>query len=148
VNKFLFEKDITEKEAQETLNMKFEIEKNLKYSKDKINIKLASGSMMDAEFITQLYILKEKLRESSMLKAMDILKNTYPFFERLKELYLYLRSLETSLRLKREGSTSTLSIMDFGEKTFNETKDVMKEIRSIFLENINKSFATNLTHII
>lgn len=148
VNKFLFEKDITEKEAQETLNMKFEIEKNLKYSKDKINIKLASGSMMDAEFITQLYILKEKLREPSMLKAMDILKNTYPFFERLKELYLYLRSLETSLRLKREGSTSTLSIMDFGEKTFNETKDVMKEIRSIFLENINKSFATNLTYII
>jgi len=96
--------------------MKFEIEKNLKYSKDKINIKLASGSMMDAEFITQLYILKEKLREPSMLKSMDILKNTYPFFERLKELYLYLRSLETSLRLKREGSTSTLSIMDFGEK--------------------------------
>jgi len=136
VNNFLFGKDITEKEAQETLNMKMEIERNLKYSKDKINIKLGAGSMMDAEFITQLYILKEKLRETSMLKAMETLESKYPFFKRLKELYLYLRGLETSIRLKREGSSSTLSYIDFGEDTFNKTKEIMREIRSIFLENI------------
>ena len=135
-NKFLFEKDITKKEAEETLNMKLEIEKNLKYMKDRINIKLGAGSMMDAEFITQFYILKEKLREPSMLKAMETLAKLYPFFSRLKELYLYLRSLETSIRLKKEGSSSMLGPAELGKDEFEKAKETMKEIRSIFLENL------------
>jgi len=134
---FLFGKDITKEDADQTLSMKFEIEKNLKYSKDKLNIKLGPGSMMDAEFITQFYILKEKLKEPSMLKAMDTLKEKYPFFEKLKELYLYLRGLETSIRLKKEGSSSNLGITDFDKETFEYTKTLMKEIRDIFLKNIN-----------
>lgn len=135
-NKFLYEKPLTDDNVSETINMKFEIEKNLKYYKDKINIKLSAGSMMDAEFITQFYILKEKIREPSMLKAIDTLSDKYSFFKRLKELYLYLRKLETSLRLKRESSSSYLTTLDFGEQVFIETKEVMKEIRDIFLTNL------------
>ncbi len=135
VDEFLYEKPITDIELKAMIDMKFEIEKNLKYSKDKINIKQGAGSMMDVEFLTQFYILKEHLREPSILKAMKTLESRYPFFARLYELYMYLRHLETSIRLKRESSSYSLGIMDFGKEVFDHSKEVMKEIRSIFLEN-------------
>ncbi len=141
---FLFGKPITEKEIREIRDMRFALENNAKKDKELIDIKFGKGGLIDGEFLVQLYMLVEKLREPSMIRAYRTLSEKYPLLKEAYEIYIFLRLVETRHRLSKEHGGSVLNKRD-RERVANsigmspgdfedKLRESLKRMREIFLE--------------
>ncbi len=141
---FLFEKPLGEKERKEIRDMRFALEGNAKKGKGLVDLKFSSGGLIDAEFLIQYYLLLERLREPSMIRACQGLMGKYPILREAYEHYTFLRLVETRLRLSKERAGSLLgpqeskkvaSSLGMQEDELKEkVADSMKRLREIFLE--------------
>ncbi len=141
---FLFEKPLGEKERKEIRDMRFALEGNAKKGKGLVDLKFSSGGLIDAEFLIQYYLLLERLREPSMIRACQRLMGKYPILREAYEHYTFLRLVETRLRLSKERAGSLLgpqeskkvaSSLGMQEDELKEkVADSMKRLREIFLE--------------
>ncbi|WP_299199456.1 glutamine-synthetase adenylyltransferase [Thermocrinis sp.] len=144
IENFLFSKPITEKEIREIRDMRFALESNAKKDKELIDIKFGKGGLIDGEFLIQLYILREKLREPSMIRAYRVLAPKHSLLKEAFEIYMFLRLVETRHRLSKEhggsvlnkkdrervASSINMSFEDFEDKL----RESLKRMREIFLE--------------
>jgi glutamate-ammonia-ligase adenylyltransferase len=144
IENFLFSKPITEREIREIRDMRFALESNAKKDKELIDIKFGKGGLIDGEFLIQLYILREKLREPSMIRAYRVLAQKHSLLKEAFEIYMFLRLVETRHRLSKEhggsvlnkkdrervASSINMSFEDFEDKL----RESLKRMREIFLE--------------
>ncbi len=141
---FLFNKPLGDKEKKEIRDIRFALEGNAKRLKGHIDLKFSAGGLIDAEFIIQYYSLVEALREPSMIKACERLMEKYSLLREIYENYLFLRLVETRLRLSKEAGGSLLSPQDMkrvgsslgmhGEEVEERVRESMKRLREVFLE--------------
>ncbi|MFN3870157.1 MAG: glutamine-synthetase adenylyltransferase [Aquificaceae bacterium] len=139
---FLFGKPLGEREKREIRDMRFALEGNAKRVKGAIDLKFSSGGLIDAEFLIQYYSLVEGLREPSMLSACQRLMEKYSLLKEVYQHYIFLRLVETRLRLSKESAGSLLSPQDIKrvgnslgmEDLEDRIKESMKKLREIFLE--------------
>ncbi|RMH79648.1 MAG: glutamine-synthetase adenylyltransferase [Acidobacteria bacterium] len=141
---FLFEKPPAEKERREIREMRYALETKAKRGKDYIDLKFGAGGLIDGEFLVQYYMLLDGLREPSMIRAYERLKNKYPLLREAYQAYLFLRLVETRLRLSRERPGSVIGPQDTWrvassmgmspEELKDRLKQTMKSMREIFLE--------------
>jgi glutamate-ammonia-ligase adenylyltransferase len=144
IENFLFGKPITEKEIREIRDMRFALESNAKKDKELIDIKFGKGGLIDGEFLIQLYILREKLREPSMIRAYRVLTQKYSLLKEAFEIYMFLRLVETRHRLSKEHGGSVLNKKDRervasslnmpSEDFEDKLRESLKRMREIFLE--------------
>jgi len=144
IENFLFSKPITEREIRDIRDMRFALESNAKKDKELIDIKFGKGGLIDGEFLIQLYILREKLREPSMVRAYRVLAPKHSLLKEAFETYMFLRLVETRHRLSKEhggsvlnkkdrervASSLNMSFEDFEDKL----RESLKRMREIFLE--------------
>ncbi len=143
LEKFLFGKPISKYDLRDMYDMRIRLESNAVRKRGFIDIKLGRGGLVDAEFIIQYLILKERIREPSIIRAMQMLKHTYEYVDEVYNIYMFLRLVETRLRISKERGTSVLSPKDFtiiastfriGENDFKkELYYRMTRLREIFM---------------
>ncbi|MCS7307098.1 MAG: glutamine-synthetase adenylyltransferase [Aquificaceae bacterium] len=141
---FLFEKPLGEKERKEIRDMRFALEGNAKRGKGVIDLKFSAGGLIDAEFLIQYYMLKEKLREPSMLKACQKLMQKHALLREVYESYTFLRLVETRLRFSREVAGSVMGVQECkkvasslgmdAEELQEKVKEEMRKLRGLFME--------------
>lgn len=141
---FLFNKPLSDKEKGEIRDMRFALEGNAKKVKGCVDLKFSPGGLIDAEFLIQYYSIVNGLREPSMIKACKKLMEKYSLLKEVYENYIFLRLVETRLRLSKESGGSFLSWQDMkrvgsslgmqGEELEEKVKESMRRLREIFLE--------------
>lgn len=141
---FLFDRPLTSREKEEIKSMRFALESQAKKGKDIIDLKFGAGGILDGEFLIQYFILLDRLREPSMIKAYQKLMERHSILKKAYENYMFLRLVETRLRLSKERGVSTLTQQDIKmvasslgrdeKELFEEIKERMMETRGIFLE--------------
>ena len=142
IESFLFNKPWGEKEKKEVYEMRMKLQSAAKRGKGLIDLKLGEGGIVDGEFLIQYLLIKERIRESSMIKGFEILKERYKKLQEVYESFMFLRLTETHLRLIKERGTSILSEQDIPKVATSlgmdreEFKKVLKErmrrLREIF----------------
>ena len=147
IQRFLFDGEWGEKERREVLEMRLKLENHSKKGKGMIDIKFGKGGTFDGEFVVQYLLIKEKIRERSMIKGLEILSTLYPLLRSAIEPFMFLRMVETHLRLLRESGGSVIKANDKGPiaKSFNmevdefeyELDKSMKRLREIMLEYLD-----------
>ncbi|SHK22403.1 glutamine-synthetase adenylyltransferase [Thermocrinis minervae] len=144
LTEFLFEKPVGKKEREEIKQMRHMLEGQAKKGKDLIDLKFSPGGLLDGEFIIQYYIILEGLREPSMIRACQKLMEKHSILKDVYQKYMFLRLVETRLRLSKERAGSVLHRQDlqrlasslgmdvdeFSEELFN----TLKGMRELFLE--------------
>ncbi|MFN7064836.1 MAG: glutamine-synthetase adenylyltransferase [Aquificaceae bacterium] len=141
---FLFGRPLGDKEKKEIRDMRLALEGNAKKVKGSIDLKFFAGGLIDAEFLIQYYSLVEALREPSMLLACQRLREKYSLLRDVYDHYLFLRLVETRLRLSKESGGSLLSPQDIkrvanslgmgGEDLEERIRESMRRLREVFLE--------------
>jgi glutamate-ammonia-ligase adenylyltransferase len=102
INEFLFGKKIDKDFIEESVEMRYKLEGLSKESSNKIDIKLGKGGISDIEFLVQIYFLKNKKRETNILKGLS------EFKPELIPDYVFLREIETRLRMVKGTGSSKL----------------------------------------
>jgi len=144
IEKFLFEKPWGESERREVYEMRMKLQEMAKRGREVLDIKFGSGGIVDGEFLVQYLLIKEKIRETSMIEGFKRLMPKYPALKEAYEVFMFLRLVETHLRLIKERGSSVLQGRDFervgkslgmeGEELKEELRVKMKTLREIFLE--------------
>jgi glutamate-ammonia-ligase adenylyltransferase len=111
VEDFLFSLPWGEKERGEVLQMRRMLEQNAKRGRGIYDLKLGAGGLMDGEFLIQYLLIKEKIREPSIIEGFKILMEKYLLRDAYKS-YMFLRTVETILRLSKERGGSVLHDRD------------------------------------
>ena len=124
VRKFLFDLPWGDRERREVLQMRKLLEQNAKTGKGVYDLKLGVGGLVDGEFLVQYLLIKEKIREPSIIRGFELLMERYPIRDAYKS-YLFLRAVETILRLSKESGSSVLRESDLPRvaRFFNTDKD-------------------------
>ena len=140
INQFLFGKEINKEFIEESVEMRYKLEGLAKESSTKIDIKLGKGGISDIEFLVQIYFLKNKKRETNILTGLE------EFKPELIPDYIFLREIETRLRMVKGTGTSKLEknspITDriaetFGftnEELWNKVLETKNRIRNNFIK--------------
>ncbi len=141
---FLFSKALGAQEKRDMKLMKEKLEGLAKKGRDVLDLKFAPGGLIDAEFITQYYILLEQMRLPSMVKALEKLSRKYSILNQVYKDYMFLRLVETRYRLSKESGGSVINKKDIKpvafslgmeeEELWESILESMKSIRQIFLE--------------
>ncbi len=141
---FLFEKPWGEKERKEVYEMRMKLQDQARKGKDIIDIKFGKGGIVDGEFLVQYLLIKEKIRESSMIEGFKKLIVHYKILKPAYEAFMFLRMVETHLRLIKERGSSVIQNSDIprlakslgmeGEDFVEELNRKRKILRDIFLE--------------
>ncbi|NPB06206.1 MAG: glutamine-synthetase adenylyltransferase [Aquificae bacterium] len=144
IRNFLFNKPWGEKERKEVYEMRLKLQSAAKKGKGVVDLKLGEGGIVDGEFLVQYLLIKHKVRESSMIKGFERMLELYPELKDAYEAFLFLRRVETHLRLSKERGTSVLTPQDLPRvalsmglepETFEkELKRKMKALRRAFEE--------------
>ncbi len=142
IRKFLFKYEITKEFIDDIFEMRLNLEGLVKELPSEIDIKLGKGGITDIEFLAQLYILKEKKRETNIVKIVE------EYIPQLLENYIFLREVEARLRMIKgigiskiyENSPFMYRIAhSFGiepKELWEKIKDVKEENRKIFLREL------------
>ncbi len=112
VEKFLFEKPLTQKEEKEIFEMRMRLQQASKDGSKRYDLKMGFGGLMDIEFLVQYLLLKEKRKIENTYRALEFLEKKYPQLEELKDHYKFFRTLETSLRLIKPSGGSVITHSD------------------------------------
>ena len=144
LDEFLFGKSLSVEEKKEIKYMREKLEGVAKRGKDVIDLKFSAGGLLDAEFLTQFFMLLDGIREVSMIKALEMLSKKHPILENVYGDYIFLRLVETRLRLSKEGAGSVMSVQDARTlasslgmdeyQLWEEVKIRMRRLREVFLE--------------
>ncbi len=142
IREFLFGGEWGEKQRKEVLEMRFKLQEHSSPKRDAIDIKFGLGGTFDGEFLVQYLSIKEKIRESSMVKGFKKLLKKYPSLERAYRSFIFLRQVETHLRLLRESGGSVVKKQDFPAlaRSFGVEEDEfaedLKRFRKILRETL------------
>lgn len=140
VKNFVFSKEVDRSFIDEMFDMRFKLESLTKEDSKQIDIKLGKGGITDIEFMVQTYYLKNKIRKTNILEGL------LDYKPELVDDYLFLREVETRLRMVKGSSISKLVkdsqitqrvAMTFGmdtEKFWQTLKDIKEDIRRQFLK--------------
>lgn len=144
VENFLFGGPWGERERRDVYEMRLKLQDHSKRGRDLTDIKLGPGGIFDAEFLVQYLLIKEGVRESSMIGGLERLMKIYPSLREVYRSFLFLRQVETHLRLLKEGGSSVIHRQDvprlarslnMDEAEFVEDlKKSMRILRDTFLE--------------
>ncbi len=144
IENFLFGKPWGEKERGEVYEMRMKLQEHARRGRDVVDIKFGPGGIFDGEFLVQYLLIKERIRESSMVRGFEILKESYPSLEPAYRAFMFLRQVETHLRLVKERGSSVLQRQDFPglarsmnleeEEFEEELRKSMEILRDTFLE--------------
>ena len=144
IEDFLFGKRWGEAERKEVYDMRMKLQELAKKGKDTLDIKFGAGGIIDGEFLVQYLLIKEKIRETSTIEGFIRLKSKYPVLEEAYKSFMFLRLVETHLRLIKERASSVLQKEDFqrvaktldmeGSELKEELRVKMGKLREIFLE--------------
>ena len=143
---FLFGGPWGERERREVCEMRLKLQDLAKRDRGVVDIKFGIGGMLDGEFLVQYLLIKEGIRERSIIDGFERLKTLYPSLGDAFNAFMFLRLVETHLRLIKERASSVLDSrtmpkvalslgMDEGEFE-EELKKNMKSLREVFLEFI------------
>lgn len=142
IEEFLFDAPWGEKEKREVYEMRLKLQDVSKKGKGIIDIKLGEGGIVDGEFLIQYLLIKEKIREASMIGGFEKLIDYYPELKTAYESFMFLRLVETHLRLMKERGTSVLTEQDIPkvatsigmdeERFRKELKKRMEKLRDTF----------------
>ncbi len=145
INDFLFGKEIDKEFVEESVEMRYKLEGLAQETSTKIDIKLGKGGISDIEFLVQIYFLKNKKRETNILKGLS------EFKPELITDYVFLREIETRLRMVKgtgsskldKNSSITSRIAEtFGlssEELWNKVLETKRKIRNNFIK-ISREF--------
>jgi len=103
IENFLYSKPITEKFIEEVAEMRFRLEGFTNEKPDEIDIKLGYGGLADVEFAVQLFCLKNKIKETSILETL--VQNNVSILND----YIFLREVETRFRMIKGTGISRIS---------------------------------------
>ncbi len=144
IRSFLFEKPWGEKERKEVHEMRMKLQSVAKRGRGVVDLKLGEGGIVDGEFLVQYLLIKERIREPSMIRGFEILLEYYPALKPAYDSFMFLRLVETHLRLMKERGTSVLTPQDvprvalslgMEEEEFRERlREEMKKMRETYLE--------------
>ena len=134
IKRFLFDGEWGENQRKEVLEMRFKLQEHSSTKRDAIDIKFGQGGTFDGEFLVQYLIIKERMRESSMVSAFKTLLKKYPSLEGAYRAFIFLRQVETHLRLLRESGGSVVRNQDI--PVLARSFDVEEEE---FLEDLKRS---------
>ncbi len=144
IEEFLFGKPWGEKERREVYEMRMKLQEQAKRGRGMVDLKLGPGGIVDGEFLIQYLLIKEKIRESSMIRGFEVLTKLHGALREAYEPFMFLRLVETHLRLMKERSSSVLGPSDMlkvamslgmEEESFKEElKKNMRALREVFLE--------------
>ncbi|GAB6072709.1 bifunctional [glutamate--ammonia ligase]-adenylyl-L-tyrosine phosphorylase/[glutamate--ammonia-ligase] adenylyltransferase [Venenivibrio stagnispumantis] len=144
IRQFLFSKDIDKSFIDEAVEMRYRLEGLVKETENSIDIKLGKGGIADIEFLVQIFYLRNKIRNTSILEGV---KNIAPD---ILEDFIFLRDMETKLRMIKGSSSSKLQkeskelsrIANFlnikEEELFNQIKNSKNRIREKFIKTVYK----------
>jgi len=144
IRQFLFSKDIDKSFIDEAVEMRYKLEGLVKETENSIDIKLGKGGIADIEFLVQIFYLKNKIRNTSILEGV---KNIAPD---ILEDFIFLRDMETKLRMIKGSSSSKLQkgskelsrIANFlnikEDELFNQIKNSKNHIREKFIKTVYK----------
>ncbi|MEN3039855.1 MAG: glutamine-synthetase adenylyltransferase, partial [Candidatus Kryptonium sp.] len=99
---FIFSKKIDKDFVDEMFDMSLKLESLTKESSEEFDIKLGKGGITDIEFMVQGYYLRNRIRKTNILEGL------LDFRPELVDDYLFLREVETRLRMVKGSSTSKL----------------------------------------
>ena len=141
---FLFDGPWGEKERREVYEMRMKLQESSKKPRDSVDIKFGPGGIFDGEFLVQFLLIKERIRETSMIEGFEKLLNTYPSLKEAYMSFMFLRQVETHLRLLKERGSSLVLKQDIpaladsmnmdAEEFKQELKRNMEILRDTFLE--------------
>ncbi len=144
IGRLLFEKRWGEEERREVYEMRLRLQEQAKRGKGVTDIKFAPGGIVDGEFLIQYLLIKEGIRESSMIEGFKRLIPRYPLLRDAYDAFMFLRLTETHLRLIKERGSSVIhpedvpriarSIGSDPEEFREELRKRMGTLRDIFLE--------------
>ncbi|GAB6065341.1 bifunctional [glutamate--ammonia ligase]-adenylyl-L-tyrosine phosphorylase/[glutamate--ammonia-ligase] adenylyltransferase [Aquifex pyrophilus] len=144
IRDFLFKKPWGEKERREVYDMRMKLESASKRGRNLIDIKLGKGGIVDGEFLVQYLLIKEKIRESSMIRGFEILKERYEDLNDAYESFMFLRLVETHLRLIKERGTSVIKEEDIPALSLSvgmregEFREKLRESMRVLRETFNR----------
>lgn len=139
IQDFIFSRNVDRQFVDEMFDMRFKLESLAKEIPDQIDIKLGKGGITDIEFMVQAYYLKNKIRKTNILEGL------LDYKPELVDDYLFLREVETRLRMVKGSSASKLVknspvtervATTFGmelEKFWQTLRDIKEDIRRQFL---------------
>lgn len=142
IEEFIFNKPVNKGFIEDIMEMRFKLEGITRETKNELDIKLGKGGLTDIEFLAQLKIILEKVRETNIL---NIVKRFYP---QLLNDYLFLREVEARLRMIKGIGLSKISLnspfLYRIAHSFNKTEkelwreiiDTKDRIRKTFLKEI------------
>lgn len=143
IDDFIFSKEIGRTFIDEILDMRIKLESLAGESSNLVDIKLGKGGITDIEFLVQAFYLKNKIRKTNILEGL------LDFKPELVDDYLFLREVETRLRMVKGSSSSKLDInnpitrrvattFDMDLSNFWEKLKVIKDhIRRDFIRSLN-----------
>ncbi len=144
IENFLFGGRWGDKERREVYEMRLRLQEQAKRGRDVTDIKFGEGGILDGEFLVQYLLIRERIRESSMIAGFRKLMKIYPVLREAYNSFMFLRLAETHLRLIKERASSVLKTDDLpkvarslgmDEEEFREElRKNMKTLREIFLE--------------
>jgi glutamate-ammonia-ligase adenylyltransferase len=144
IEEFLFSKPVDKEFLYDAYEMRMKLEGITSETIDEIDIKLGYGGLADIEFLSQIMILKKKINSTNI---MDIVENYFP---KIFESYLFLREVETRLRMIKGTGISKISkkspnfyriAHSFNMETDEMWDKILKErklIRDEFIKNIKR----------
>ncbi|RLJ70446.1 glutamate-ammonia-ligase adenylyltransferase [Hydrogenivirga caldilitoris] len=144
IENLLFEKPWGEEERKEVYQMRMKLQEQAKKGKGVLDLKFGVGGIVDGEFLVQYLLIKERIRETSMIEGFKRLSDIHPALKEAFEPFMFLRLVETHLRLVKERGSSVLSREDIPKiaRSLNmkegdfeeELSKSMKILREVFLE--------------
>jgi len=138
----ILSREITKDIKIDLLEMRLKLEELTKETESEMDIKLGKGGITDIEFMVQLYCLETKQRKTNILEGLLDLNPD------IVDYYVFLREVETRLRLVKGSSSSKISKSDLQteriidtfniEEFFKEVKNAKDIIRREFYKYFRK----------
>ncbi len=144
IENLLFGKPWGEKERREVYEMRLKLQEQAKRGRGVVDLKFREGGIVDGEFLVQYLLIKDRIRERSMIEGFRRLATRYPLLRSAYSAFMFLRLGETHLRLVKERGSSVIQpgdlpklarSLNMEEEDFSyELNRNMKILREVFLE--------------
>ncbi len=145
VKEFLFNRPIDRGFIDSAVEMRFRLEGLSKERSDEIDIKLGKGGIADIEFLVEIFFLKNKIRETSILEGLKMCDPS------LVEDYVFLREIEARLRMIKGQPSSKLKykskVLGRIASSFNISQEELWEKLYRTRRKIRNKFLFKIKHL-
>ncbi len=142
IEDFLFSKPVDKEFLYDVYEMRMKLEGLAVETSEEIDIKLGYGGIVDIEFLIQITLLKNKIKSKTTYEIVEI------YFPHLLQHYLFLREVETRLRMIKGIGISKISKksphlyrvahsfnMESNE-LWNKILDTRRKVRESFIKSV------------